>query len=140
MTFRMPDKEAVAAQALLDEFLNSSGEELEEHQKKICRNSLCVENPDMVNHPPHYGPAEGSGPECIEAIRASMARSAFQGFLKGNVLKYLWRYERKADTLEDLKKARFYLDMLVEDEAQWQGLVSEADFSPFAPLKEVKGE
>lgn len=60
---------------------------------------------DMVNHPEHY--CKG-GVECIDAIEASMDADAFMGFLKGNVIKYLWRYEHKGG-LEDLRKAEFYL-------------------------------
>lgn len=47
---------------------------------------------DMVNSPPHYN---DGGIECIEAIEASMSEEAFRGYLKGNMLKYLWRYEHK---------------------------------------------
>ena len=67
---------------------------------------------DPVNHPDHY---TSGGVECIEAIRASMSEEAFKGFLKGNVLKYLWRYEKKIAPTEDLKKAEFYLKKLIEE-------------------------
>ena len=66
---------------------------------------------DMVNHPSHY--ADG-GIECIEAIEASMTREAFCGYLKGNAQKYFWRYEKKINPVEDLKKARWYADRLIE--------------------------
>ena len=39
------------------------------------------------------------------------------GFCEGNVIKYLCRYKRK-NGLEDLKKARQYLDFLIERESQ----------------------
>lgn len=60
---------------------------------------------DNVNHPEHYN---AGSVECIDAIEASMDADAFMGFLKGNVIKYLWRYEHKGG-LEDLRKAEFYL-------------------------------
>ena len=64
---------------------------------------------DMVNHPDHY-----SGKiECIEAIEESMTPEAFNGYCKGNCLKYLWRYERKGKSLEDLQKADWYLKRLI---------------------------
>lgn len=64
---------------------------------------------DFVNNPPHYT----SGPvECIEAIEASMPPAAFKGFLKGNVIKYVWRYENK-NGAEDLEKAQWYLNRLL---------------------------
>lgn len=65
---------------------------------------------DNVNHPDHY--TQG-GVECIAAIRASMTLEAFRGYLKGNIQKYLWRYEKK-NGLEDLKKAHVYLGWLIE--------------------------
>ena len=64
--------------------------------------------PDMVNHPPHYNQG---GIECVDAIEASMSPQGFRDYLKGNILKYLWRYEQKHG-LEDLKKAQWYLTRL----------------------------
>jgi hypothetical protein len=66
---------------------------------------------DPVNQPQHY--CQG-GIEAIEAIEASMSQSAFHGFLKGNILKYMWRYEHK-NGVEDLHKAQWYLTLLIED-------------------------
>lgn len=66
---------------------------------------------DMVNHPSHYADA---AIECIEAIEASMTKEAFCGYLKGNAQKYFWRYEKKINPVEDLKKARWYTDRLIE--------------------------
>lgn len=66
---------------------------------------------DPVNQPQHY--CQG-GIETIEAIEASMSKEAFHGFLKGNILKYVWRYEHK-NGVEDLRKAQWYLTRLVAD-------------------------
>ena len=66
---------------------------------------------DVVNNPSHYNKG---GIECIEAIEQSMTPSSFKGYLKGNVQKYMWRYESKAKPAEDLKKARWYLNKLIE--------------------------
>ena len=65
---------------------------------------------DPISHPSHY--AKSGGIECIEAQEASMTKEAFRGALKFNVQKYVWRYEDK-NGLEDLKKARWYLDLLI---------------------------
>ena len=65
---------------------------------------------DVVNSPPHY---KTGGIEAIEGIEASMAPEAYAGYLKGNIMKYMWRYERKGKPIEDLKKARWYLDRLI---------------------------
>ena len=66
---------------------------------------------DMVNHPPHYTQGDV---ECIDAIKASMELREYIGFLKGQVIKYIWRFEKKWDPTEDLKKARYYLEKLIE--------------------------
>lgn len=65
---------------------------------------------DVVNSPPHY---KSGGIEAIEGIEASMEPEAYAGYLKGNIMKYMWRYERKGKPIEDLKKARWYLDRLI---------------------------
>lgn len=65
---------------------------------------------DKVNHPSHY--TQG-GIECLDAIEAAMKPDQFRGYLKGNIIKYLWRYEWK-NGLEDLKKAQFYMNRMVE--------------------------
>tara|TARA_R100000231_G_scaffold92706_1_gene69686 strand:+ start:376 stop:603 length:228 start_codon:yes stop_codon:yes gene_type:complete len=65
---------------------------------------------DMVNSPPHYNMG---GIECIDAIEASMTPEAFKGYLKGNIQKYMWRYEAKKG-IEDLKKAEWYLNRLLK--------------------------
>lgn len=64
---------------------------------------------DNVNHPQHYTSGDI---ECIDAIKASMSAEAFKGFLKGNVLKYMWRYEHKGGK-ESLEKAQWYLNKLI---------------------------
>ena len=66
---------------------------------------------DVVNSPPHY---KTGGIEAIEGIEASMGPEAYAGYLKGSVTKYLWRYEKKGKPLEDLKKARWFLDRLIQ--------------------------
>ena len=63
-----------------------------------------------VTFPQHYN--EG-GIEAIDAIKASMPLIEFKGYLKGNVLKYVWRYAYKKIPLEDLNKAKWYLEILI---------------------------
>ena len=69
---------------------------------------------DAVNHPAHY--TQG-GIECIEAIRASLTPSGFCSYCKGNILKYLWRWEKKGG-IEDLQKAGVYLTWLTDTAKQ----------------------
>lgn len=65
---------------------------------------------DDVNHPPHYNQ---NGIECIEAIEA-MLGEGYEHYLQGNILKYIWRYKYKGKPLEDLAKAAWYLNRLVQ--------------------------
>jgi hypothetical protein len=65
---------------------------------------------DNVEKPAHYNQ---SGIECIQAIEASMTSDQFCGYLKGNIQKYIWRYEDK-NKIEDLKKAQWYLNKLIK--------------------------
>lgn len=67
---------------------------------------------DIVNHPPHYG--EGKI-ECIEYLKDNMDVMMFMGYLEGNIKKYLHRYRYKGKPLEDLKKAQWYLNRLIEE-------------------------
>lgn len=69
---------------------------------------------DVVNQPSHYNKG---GVECIDAIESSMTKEAFCGYLKGNVQKYMWRYENKGG-VESLKKAQWYLNKLIEVEGK----------------------
>jgi hypothetical protein len=62
----------------------------------------------MVNHPAHY---TTGGIETIDFIEAKGL-----GYLLGNVVKYITRAEWKANYLEDLKKARWYLDAAIKKE------------------------
>jgi len=64
-----------------------------------------------VHNPAHYNYGKI---ECIEAIEESMEVAAFKGYLKGNTMKYLWRYERKGKQVQDLHKAMWYLKKLTE--------------------------
>jgi len=70
---------------------------------------LTRPKPDMVNHPPHYN--QGAI-ECIDGIEASMSAEQFEGYLKGNLMKYVWRYEDKSKK-QDLEKAEWYLRKLL---------------------------
>lgn len=61
-----------------------------------------VEPVDIINHPPHYT-SHPSGIECIQVTE-------HMSFTLGNAVKYIWRADLKNDKLEDLRKARWYLD------------------------------
>lgn len=65
--------------------------------------------PDPVTSPAHYT-GHPSGIECIQVVE-------HLPFLEGNIIKYLWRWRDKNGT-EDLLKARWYLDRLIQNETQ----------------------
>ena len=67
------------------------------------------EEEDVVNKPSHYNTGNI---ECIDAIEESMSSVAFKGYLKGNCMKYLWRYDYKGKQVQDLEKAGWYLNKL----------------------------
>ena len=57
---------------------------------------------DPVEHPDHYAETV-PGIECIDVVQHF-------NFNRGNVIKYVWRAGSKGDEVEDLRKARKYLD------------------------------
>ena len=71
---------------------------------KTCAgyDSKACKAPDPVNNPKHYT-GHPSGIECIQITE-------HMGFNLGNALKYIWRCDLKKDAIEDLKKARWYID------------------------------
>lgn len=70
---------------------------------------------DPVNHPSHY---TAGGVECIDAIEAALIgyKDPVKAWLIGQVIKYVWRAPLKGNALEDMKKARFYLDRAIRRE------------------------
>ena len=68
---------------------------------------------DMVNHPAHY---TAGNVECIDALESmSMGyHDTVQAALAWQVVKYVWRSPLKGKQLEDLQKAQFYLNRLIE--------------------------
>lgn len=61
---------------------------------------------DVVNKPKHYT-EHPSGIECIEVTE-------HMGFNLGNAIKYIWRCDLKKDAIEDLKKAKWYIDREID--------------------------
>jgi len=61
---------------------------------------------EKVNHPPHYT-SHPSGIECIAIVE-------HMNFCLGNAIKYIWRAGLKGSAVEDLEKARFYIDREIE--------------------------
>lgn len=57
---------------------------------------------DPVNHPRHYT-VHPSGVECIQITE-------HMNFCLGNAMKYIWRAGEKSNAIEDLEKAKWYVD------------------------------
>ena len=64
---------------------------------------------DVVNNPEHYNQGQV---ECIDAIKAMLSIEEFIGYLRGNSMKYRWRFRYK-NGLEDLRKAEWYENRLL---------------------------
>lgn len=76
------------------------------------KQDVFAEEFDVVNNPPHYKQGKI---ECIDAIESATAGMAgFEAFCVGNVIKYTWRAKHKGNTAQDYKKARYYLDALID--------------------------
>jgi len=84
--------------------------DLEEY-KYIKKKNKKKFNGDVVNHPPHYNNGDI---ECIEAIEAMLTPEEFIGYLRGNSLKYRWRFRYKKQPVEDMMKARWYEERLLQ--------------------------
>ena len=77
-----------------------------EELRKLGRHDLIEKNVGTVDQPPmHYN----VGVEPVKYIT-----SHGLGFLEGNIIKYITRYKLKGNPVEDLHKARVYIDLLLK--------------------------
>ena len=68
---------------------------------------------DLVNHPPHYTKASVETIDIIKAMTENL--TGIEAVCVGNIVKYTHRFKYK-NGIEDLKKARWYLNKLIGDE------------------------
>lgn len=102
----------------------------------VCGKDPCYEHErkvvptDMVNSPPHYTGvvvrgkrhkveddryfSDGSVRASIEIEAIDIIEALGLGYHLGTVLKYLWRAGKKGSEIEDLKKARWFLDRKID--------------------------
>lgn len=81
-------------------------------QGEAQADQLEVPAHDPVNRPAHY---VACGIECIDVIKAvTQDMRGMDAVCTSNVLKYLWRWPKKGG-IESLKKARWYLDRLIQE-------------------------
>lgn len=67
---------------------------------------------DPVNSPAHY---TYGGIETIDYIRAKLTPEEFIGYLKGSVIKYTSRAGKKAELVQDLEKAQWYMNRQIRE-------------------------
>ena len=68
---------------------------------------------DLIN-PDHYQSTDEDAPqiECIDAIHAALGTAGFIAFLRGQVIKYNWRLDKKGSAHTDSQKAAWYQEKL----------------------------
>lgn len=89
---------------------SSTARAKEDYLKHLRQTREEQQQHSPVHHPAHY---TAGGIECIDAIAAALGPEQFKGYLRGNILKYLWRRPLKNGT-EDYEKAQWYLARLIE--------------------------
>ena len=72
-----------------------------------------LDKADVVNKPEHYN---HGGIEAILYMKDNMSTEAFQGYLEGCTKKYLHRFRYKGKAKQDLQKAQWYLNKLIEEQ------------------------
>ena len=85
--------------------------DVEEDEEDVPNEHPVFGDTNMVDNPPHYN---NGSIECIEAIEAMLSRDEYIGYLRGNALKYMWRFRYKQKPFEDLRKARWYEERLIK--------------------------
>lgn len=78
---------------------------IEERQPNSLKSPGKAPENDEVNNPSHYNKG---AIECIDAIEAMLTPEEFVGYLRGNSLKYRWRFRYKNNPVSDLSKASWY--------------------------------
>ena len=86
-------------------------DEDEEEEDNAPNDHPLFGDQNMVDNPPHYN---NGSVECIEAIEAMLTKDEYIGYLRGNALKYMWRFRYKKKPFEDLRKARWYEERLMK--------------------------
>ena len=71
---------------------------------------------DPVNYPSHYNKGDIG---CIDAIKSCQG-DGFKYYCQGSAIKYLWRYEHKGKPIQDLEKAKWFIDKLIAFEQEDQ--------------------
>ena len=92
----------------------SPGTKMQEGVSKLAR---AMKQNDPVNNPSHYTQGEL---EVIDILQDKLTPQEFEGFLKGNILKYTFREGIKNGT-EDMKKGAWYMSRLIDFRKKQEG-------------------
>ena len=92
-------------------YLKSLDFELENDMLWLLDEPKKDTQPDLIN-PNHY---KIGGIETIDYMKAKSTKEEFRGHLRLTALKYLSRYGKKDNELQELKKAKWYLDYLIKE-------------------------
>lgn len=87
--------------------------EIFDTQKRINK---ILDDKKVINHPQRYG--GDTTYECVKVLKAWMNEDEYRGFLRGNCLKYLCRVGKKDEVVQELNKAKWYLEKLIEAESE----------------------
>lgn len=68
---------------------------------------------EEIDHPDYYNGETTY--ECIKVLNNWLPSDEYKGFLRGNIIKYICRYQRKENSIIDLKKALWYLNELIRN-------------------------
>jgi hypothetical protein len=76
----------------------------------ILASMITAETDASVDHPAHYGGED----DPYETIKVIEAMGDGPAFCRGNAIKYLMRHDKKGTLLQDLRKARWYVNRMIE--------------------------
>jgi len=94
------------------EMTGTSWPHVKDDSYSIKIKKVIEETYDTVSNPSHYQLMDGV--EAIDVIKASLTKEEFMGYLRGNLLKYHLRANKKNGD-EDIQKADMYSNWLVEE-------------------------
>lgn len=102
----------IAEELMTIELFDKSGKKIIARPEILVHaTTLIVSNDDSVDHPSHY---TYGNIETIDVIREWLGPEKFVAYLNGNIIKYISRWEHK-NGVEDLKKAKWYLEKIIEE-------------------------
>jgi hypothetical protein len=97
-----------------EEKINGTTKFLEDYIADVTK-EIEAEKKELVKAPQHYADRKY---QTILVIEDSLSLDEMKGYCKGNVLKYVSRAGKKDKTAQDLKKARTYLEWLIQLEEE----------------------